>query len=366
MNGQSLDTVSSVSRRIWSATTSRATGAPTDAFCSNALSTVLSAVSTTSVFSCTRSATFSPDHTDQSLPEPQELGGNSTGLPVNPSATASDSVPTRMPAAGNARNTRSSHTGPSYHQWPNSSVSNAAITCAGRPIRSLSVTSRLAHHLDEIGDVSVDRALGARGVVGRLGIRGDVAAGDAGRLEAGHMVVGVEVAVGGMTGIAGLRRPHPVADLQIATERDDIGIADRTPKRRVSVQRRAVHHEMPDTGCGVIEFHAGGVCAFRRPDAGRRVREPLVGVGQTFAQRELAQSRVQQRLEGMRQRPAEQLDGVAVDQLAQQRAAAVLPQRGELVELTVGLGRPRECRTRRNGSRSVVASRARSRQLASQ
>ena len=54
----------------------------------------------------TRSATFSPDHTCQSLPEPQELGGNSTALPVNPSAMASDSVPTRTPAAGSARNTR--------------------------------------------------------------------------------------------------------------------------------------------------------------------------------------------------------------------------------------------------------------------
>src|SRR3954469_13891563 len=142
MNGQSLDTVRSVSLRIWSATMSRETGSPTDEFCSNALSTVLSAVSTTSVLSCTRSATFSPAHTDQSLPEPQELGGNSTGLPVKPSATASDSVPSRMPAAGSACTTSSSHTGPSYHQWPNSSVSNAAITCAGLPIRPLSVTRR--------------------------------------------------------------------------------------------------------------------------------------------------------------------------------------------------------------------------------
>src|SRR3954469_14074738 len=125
MNGQSLDTVSRVSRRIWSATTLRAGGASVSP---SALSTVVSAVSTTSAFNCTRSATFSPAHTCQSLPEPQELGGNSTGLPTNPSVTASDSVPTRTPAAGNARNTRSSHTGPSYHQCPNSSVSNAATT----------------------------------------------------------------------------------------------------------------------------------------------------------------------------------------------------------------------------------------------
>ena len=58
-----------------------------------------------------------------------------------------------------------------------------------------------------------------------------------------------------------------------------------------------------------------------------RVREPLLGVGQALAQRELAQPRIQQRLERMRQRAAEQFDGAGVDQLAQQRAAAVPPQR---------------------------------------
>lgn len=61
-------------------------------------------------------------------------------------------------------------------------------------------------------------------------------------------------------------------------------------------------------------------------------------VGKPFAQRELAQPRVQQRLERVRQRSAEQLDGVSVDQLAQQGARAVPPQRGELVELTIGFG----------------------------
>ena len=338
MNGQSLDTVSSVSRRIWSATKSRGGGAPTDALWSSALSTVVSAVSTTSVLSCTMSATCSPDHTGQSLPEPQELGGNSTGLPTNPSATASDSVPTRTPAAGSARNTRSSHTGPSYHQWPNSSVSNAAIDVRG-PADAFALGGQPpAHHLDEVGDVPVDGMVSALGVVGRLVVRRHVAAGDPGRLEPGDVVVGVEVAVGGVAGIAGLRRPHPVADLQIASERDDVGVADRAAQRGVAVQRRTVDHEVPDTGGGVVVLHAGRVCAFRRPDACRRVSQPLLGVGQTLAQRELPQPRIEQRLERMRQRAAEQLDGVAVDQLAQQRAAAVPPQRGVVVERTVGLG----------------------------
>ena len=51
-------------------------------------------------------------------------------------------------------------------------------------------------HLDEVVDVDVDRVVGALGVVGRLGVRRHVAAGDPGRLEAGEVVVGVEVAVG--------------------------------------------------------------------------------------------------------------------------------------------------------------------------
>ena len=50
----------------------------------------------------------------------------------------------------------------------------------------------------------VDGVVGALRVVGGLLLGGDVAAGDAGRLEAGDVVVGVEVAVGGVAGIAGL------------------------------------------------------------------------------------------------------------------------------------------------------------------
>src|ERR1700739_4782346 len=131
MNGQSLETVSSVSRRTLSAIGSPGIGPSRDAVWASALSTVLSAVSTTSLLSCTRSATLSPAHTCQSLPEPQALCGNSTASPTKPAATASLSVPMRTPASGNARSIRSSHTGPSYHQLPDDSVSNADTTCAG-------------------------------------------------------------------------------------------------------------------------------------------------------------------------------------------------------------------------------------------
>ena len=100
----------------------------------------------------------------------------------------------------------------------------------GRPADAVAFADEpLTHHLDEVGDVDVDGAVGALRVVRRLGVRRHVAAGDAGRLEAGEVVVGVKVAVGGVAGVAGLRRPHPVADLQVATERDDIGSATGRP-----------------------------------------------------------------------------------------------------------------------------------------
>ena len=54
-----------------------------------------------------------------------------------------------------------------------------------------------------------------------------------------------------------------------------------------------------------------------------RVSEALLRVGEALAQRELAQPRVQQRLERVGQRTAEQLDRAGVDQFAQQRAGAV-------------------------------------------
>ena len=128
-------------------------------------------MSTTSALSATRSATFVPDQTCQSLPEPQELGGNCTGAPTNPSSSASLSVPTRTPASGSARSSRASQIGPSYHQWPNNSVSKAATTWAGRPMRSDSLIEPLADQVDEVGDVGVDGAVGALRVIGRLGGR---------------------------------------------------------------------------------------------------------------------------------------------------------------------------------------------------
>ena len=66
------------------------------------------------------------------------------------------------------------------------------------------------------------------------------------------------------------------------------------------------------------------------------VGEALPGVGEALAQGELAQPRVQQRLERMRQRTAEQFDRLGVDELAQQRAAAVAPVRREVVERPTG------------------------------
>jgi hypothetical protein len=62
-----------------------------------------------------------------------------------------------------------------------------------------------ADHANEVGDVDVDRAVGTLGIVGRLGLRRHIAPGDPGGFQAGSVVVGVEVAVGGMPGVAGFR-----------------------------------------------------------------------------------------------------------------------------------------------------------------
>ena len=62
-----------------------------------------------------------------------------------------------------------------------------------------------AHRLDEIADVAVDHAVGAVGIIRRFGIGVHTAAGDPGRFETGQMVEGVEVAVGAVAGITGLR-----------------------------------------------------------------------------------------------------------------------------------------------------------------
>ena len=151
------------------------------------------------------------------------------------------------------------------------------------------------------------------------------------------MVVGVEVAVGRVPRVAGLGGPHAVTDLQVAAEGHDVRLADRAAERGVAVQRRAVDHEVGDAGGRVAGLHAGGVGAFGCPDAAGGVREPGAGVGQALAQRELAQPGVEQRLERMRQRAAEQFDGARADELPQHRAAAVLPVLGKFGERRAGL-----------------------------
>ncbi|SHZ09024.1 Uncharacterised protein [Mycobacteroides abscessus subsp. abscessus] len=49
------------------------------------------------------------------------------------------------------------------------------------------------------------------------------------------MVVGVEVAVGGMARISRLRGPHAVAHRQVAAEGNHVGVAHRAAQRRVSL-----------------------------------------------------------------------------------------------------------------------------------
>ena len=156
----------------------------------------------------------------------------------------------------------------------------------GRPADPLRLRGQPApHRVDEVGDVDVDGAIGALGLIRRLLLRRHRASGDAGRLEPGEVVVGVEVAVGGMPRVARLRRPHAVAHLQVAAEGDDVGAADRAAERGVAVQRWAVDHEVRDARGGVIAFQSRvrrrtPVPRCRRGRAriaGRRRRGPRAG-----------------------------------------------------------------------------------------
>ena len=90
-------------------------------------------------------------------------------------------------------------------------------------------------------------------------------------LEPARVVEGVEVAVGRVAGVAGLRRPDPVGDLQVAAEAHDVRVADRARRVRVAVQRRTVHQEPSHAGRRVVALHARRVAALRRPDP-RRAR----------------------------------------------------------------------------------------------
>ena len=82
----------------------------------------------------------------------------------------------------------------------------------------------------------------------------------------------------------------------------------------------------PNARGAVLPLHPGRVAAFGCPDPRRALcpNAPL-GVGEALAELERAQPRMEQRLERMGQRSAEELDGVGVDEPAQHRRAAVRP-----------------------------------------
>ena len=172
---------------------------------------------------------------------------------------------------------------------------------------------------DEVGDMLVDGGRSEFGVVRQLVGGVDGPSGDPRRLETRLVVVGVEVAVGGVTRISGLGGPDPVADLQVAAECNHVGFSNRAAEGRVAAQGGAVDHEVGDARFGVPALHARGVPALGSPDPGRSVIPPGMRVGETFAEGERPQARIEQRLERVGQRPAEKLEGLAIDEVAEHR-----------------------------------------------
>ena len=148
MNAQSLDSTRRACRTSWSRSGRRPSASPPPA---------RSRASTSSRRRCTqtpssaRSRTAGPDQTEKSLPAPHDPSARST----SPSTTASgpcsavrnDAV--RTPAAGSARSTASRNAGPSCHQWPNSSVSQATTTRPGAAPLGPQRQQPVAHRRDE-------------------------------------------------------------------------------------------------------------------------------------------------------------------------------------------------------------------------
>ena len=123
---------------------------------------------------------------------------------------------------------------------------------------------------------SASRATAVRarvGVVRRLvgGLR--ARRGDPGDAEPRVVVVGVEVPVPLAARVPAPRRPDAVGDVEVAAERDDVGVAEgpRVGRRGTRAQqRRSVHEQVADAQPRrrrVLE--PGSVAALRRPDPSR-------------------------------------------------------------------------------------------------
>ncbi len=142
MNGQSLDTVSSASRRIWSATVAGRGRVRRGNLRQRLVDGGQRGVDHFGV-ELDQVGDLIAIETCQSLPEPQELGGNSTGEPTNPSVIASLKGAHLNAGGGDARSTRASQTGPSYHQCPNNSGVEGGDHVGGPADRSDSEINRL-------------------------------------------------------------------------------------------------------------------------------------------------------------------------------------------------------------------------------
>ena len=199
------------------------------------------------------------------------------------------------------------------------------------PVLLLQRTQPRHHGVDEVLDVQPQHVRGQRRVVRRLVRRLDRLAGDARRLEPDLVRPGVEVAVCRVAGVAGLRRPDAVGDLEVSSESDHVAVADRPRRPGLAAQRRPVDHEPPDARGRVVLFHTRRVAALRRPNPGGPRPDPQRRVGQAGVQCELAHPRVQQRLERVGQRPAEQLDRRIVDQRTKDGGEAVPPAGAQLL-----------------------------------
>ena len=207
-------------------------------------------------------------------------------------------------SAAMARRRRSSHSGPSYHQWPNSSV--------GGP------------------------GCGAVGFVGRLLLPRHVQPRHAVRAVGAERALGVEVAVPRVARVALRRGPDAVGHGEVTGVGHDVGVADedavaqdlvsavvgdvgqrRSQRRgpaRVHAQRRAGR---------VADPAAGAVAELRRPQADRAGTGPALVRREARGELGVEQGGVvEQRQVGMGGGTAEQLDHPAVGEVGPDREQA--------------------------------------------
>jgi hypothetical protein len=190
---------------------------------------------------------------------------------------------------------------------------------ADRVGRRSEVEEPVAHHVDEVMSIVLDTSARRERVVRGLLVWLHVMAGDTRRAESPLVVEGVEVAVPAIAGVAPLRGPHAIRDIEVASEDPDVAVSEEpgpAGRRSRTEEARAIEHDVlhPRAGEDLLHPRLPGALGCPRPagpvpDATHRVLESGGHGGHPEA-------RGDERSEGVGERAAEHLDRAGVDERA--------------------------------------------------